>query len=1624
MPSSATSKKLFQAIIDNDAAAIRKIINQSNVARRPSKSSQSVGQIDLNERNYLGLSPLQLAVTLDRYEIVEILLSSSKVNVNLVDIENGWTALHRALYYGRLRIALLLMSSRKNDLDVRIKDKEKNSAYELLNSTIDGTSPHSQVMKRAKGNRRAGHEVYTWGSNSNFVLGHANSDDRAFAERVCLEDEEMIYSPDRLLYSRPIIKQFSMSKLHSAIITDRGLYTFGFGNGGRLGHTSSTKTQLTPQRVDSITGTILSVALGRDHTVVVTAEGVWVWGSNQFGQCGFPLSNLEQQSISSLSSKYSVHQGRNIHSGSTNNSTNNSLPLSPRKLTHGAFKKDLGIIGAAASKVHSVVFSEHAVYSFGLNQGQLGHTKTNNSMAFEIVQPRRVAMVPDGQKIKQIVANDLATAILFEGHDVFLLHDWGYHRLQFPIKKPFPVHHPKSANLAKSYAKVERIVTGGGGGDRPFYIGALCEAGEVFIFQVPKQGKQDHSISPSPIISPPVIRREKLVATQIWSKKWKWLMATDIAIGMDGSFLLSTAAGNVFQGQPPPEPSTKSSKPIKFTRVSYLQRIVSVAANNSGAFGAIKRDLSLKKVNVSKGRLGMDIGTALTLARSKESSSKGIHSIADGQEDEAAKAGHDEVEAESESQLTETEEPDTEFDHSELELSSFLDDGVIEGLNTAVSDIDSPLASSSSSTFSSFEVHAADHLRDIPVLTKTSKYNVHKCVLAARSSIFRDIFTSEACVTIDLDDLKKQFVKKNQYTFSTFPPSSRFTHRSSTFESSIPVELHFEDFSSTSMEAILKYMYHGIEYILPFLSRSKVDNENVWSELRSLSVYLNLTDITGVIDNPYTSVSNAALSRLSNDMLNLLLSPSDYQSPKKGAQIKRKEARVPDSAPFLSDVSILCQDDETVEAHQVILMLRCPFFGASLADRWREGKSDYDKRENYALVDLKHINVDVMKVIVKWIYGDESIEVFNGFEHATMNEYMEFVIDVLSAANELLLERLKEICQAVLRSFVNIRNVTYLLSVATFHEAAQLKSSCIDYINVNIETALEQKILFELDETLLEEIELDLKSKQQIKFPVTRSRMETELVRTLSHDTALNVLEYEVIKPPTTSSSLTSIPGSTSGSLSSSFNGPTKNNDSGSFSGSGSGLGISLSSTPVSKFLSVHTGSPLTRSSSHSEESDGDADKERDKRRSPHDDDLMFEMENDGHEHTNGNGNGHDLGDDWYKYSSGSRKSKAKKKGQAILSFGVASAPSPSSTRQHNHHNGASAASTSASTSASSSLTPSASSSYTEKAVWGTPSAESIGRKQSLRDIFAQETGKKDPISPSPRSRTSHMVFEKSSPSMPRSFPAAPSTLPFGTPNVPTVRTSQSNSSSLSSSASHPTAAAIVASSPTLASQLPFKVHSTTKLSQKERRRQQQQQSQNLPPSQPSASSMASPASSFEDRKIPPKPVWGASNDRSSTSSLNKSQSLREIQLEEQTNRANENKTHFRAALLKNSESHSTVHSPFSSPHSNSSSIWASQNPSPSSFNTKPSAHSPAMIGVQKKSSQSKTQNVSHSEFNSTSFTRIQHQQILETKSANSLLKKSLKRIQVEEQAVNDIIKFYKNSKLNASGEWFTVSRS
>lgn len=145
-------------------------------------------------------------------------------------VAHGRSALHRALYNGRIACARYIIANRGRET-IKAKDRESNSPFDVLNSTLNGTNP--PPLYHSKG----GSDLFTFGSNKNNTLGFGDSDDRSHPERVQItrprkNDESPLstFRPSR-------IRDVQMAKMHTAILTTDpkdNLYVCGFnGNCGR-----------------------------------------------------------------------------------------------------------------------------------------------------------------------------------------------------------------------------------------------------------------------------------------------------------------------------------------------------------------------------------------------------------------------------------------------------------------------------------------------------------------------------------------------------------------------------------------------------------------------------------------------------------------------------------------------------------------------------------------------------------------------------------------------------------------------------------------------------------------------------------------------------------------------------------------------------------------------------------------------------------------------------------------------------------------------------------------------------------------------------------------------------------------------------------------------------------------------------------------------------------------------------------------------------------------------------------------------------------------------------------------------------------------------------------------------
>lgn len=164
--------------------------------------------LDVNARDALGRTVLHLACASTHPSAptyVRLLLAHPHIQPNAQDAESHWTPLHRAMYHGNLASALLLLQ--RGDVDVSIKDWEGYTAYDVWNSSIDGTKP-ARIPRRDMIDEdwdEIEAEMYVWGSNRNAGLGVGDGDDRAFPEVVQF---------DKVRVGRTVDERFRPTKVH------------------------------------------------------------------------------------------------------------------------------------------------------------------------------------------------------------------------------------------------------------------------------------------------------------------------------------------------------------------------------------------------------------------------------------------------------------------------------------------------------------------------------------------------------------------------------------------------------------------------------------------------------------------------------------------------------------------------------------------------------------------------------------------------------------------------------------------------------------------------------------------------------------------------------------------------------------------------------------------------------------------------------------------------------------------------------------------------------------------------------------------------------------------------------------------------------------------------------------------------------------------------------------------------------------------------------------------------------------------------------------------------------------------------------------------------------------------
>ncbi|KAJ5173126.1 hypothetical protein N7492_005719 [Penicillium capsulatum] len=1017
------------------------------------RGSTTLSRTDVNARDHYGRTLLHHIASSPKptaSKFAQALLEIPFLDIYAQDWESGWTALHRALYAGNASIALALMARDVRDATdfktpghsnypsgslIKIKDREAYSPFDVYGATITsrnikqmsngvfgtgldaaGSDAASDMESSVDDDREredyAADEIFTLGSNKNLNLGLGDQDDRQFPERITLKRPDHLLErfhreylermeqlgladtiqqshskelPTLIKYKPLKFQNVVMAKLHTAIITndpEANLFMCGFGPGGRLG-TGDESTQFSFACIETggLSGKkVTSVALGQDHSMAITDLGeIFSWGSNKFGQLGYSLPR-------------------------TNNRNDVPIQTTPRQIFN-PFKRER-IIGAAASSIHSVVFSlgdsgnASCLYTFGKNEGQLGLVDSDARSLKVQTTPRRVGASLFKSQIQMVSAIDRATAVLLQNNEVWVFSQYGYSKLSFPLEGTSQFI--KDSFMATRYdAVVNRIVKLACGGNT---ICALSSSGDVFTVQVNQS--ENLSVSTS-TTNPAKIRNSLATPARAWSVKRSHMAARDVDVGQDGSIIICTTSGSAWRKERRTKNKAGAAKEFKFARIPGLSRAVAVRSNAFGAYAVAQLDCDVTKeqIHVESSTLWDDIMPLSPFMT----------------------PGPDDVDDAVSSDLM---DGSTFFSSATLIKRAILRSADME------------------SEFLSFRskgmVWITSSLSDLRI-------PAHQFILAGRSPVLRKALQEfrESYYASIPDVLDIEYDKDGQ------------------------VQIRLEGIDFLTVMNLVFFLYTDGILDVWHKIRSSSDNSSRYRQVR--------TEVMRVA----TVLGLPALERAAR----LMVEPQ--------RSLKFDMAHAIHHSSFFDDADVVVQlNGDTVKVHSQVICQRCPFFDALFngrsGGRWLQMRLS-DPAEMIP-IDLKHIERSTFDFVLRYMYADAEDDLFDQVRTKSLDDLIDVLLDVMYVADELMIDRLSQICQKMLGRFVNPRNISYLLNSVGPVYIDAFKKAALEYICLDLEGLLANRYLDDLDKVLLHDLDAVCHDNQLSCFPISRGRNSEEYI--------------------------------------------------------------------------------------------------------------------------------------------------------------------------------------------------------------------------------------------------------------------------------------------------------------------------------------------------------------------------------------------------------------------------------------------------------------------------------------------------------------------------------------------------
>ncbi|XP_027638477.2 inhibitor of Bruton tyrosine kinase isoform X2 [Falco biarmicus] len=875
-------------------------------------------------KDAFGRNVIHLASSCGKKGVLDWLAETKGVDLLAKDKESGWTALHRSIFYGYIDCVLSLL---KHGVSLYVQDKEGLSALDLVMKD----RPIHVVFKKTDPT-----EVYTWGNNINFTLGHGGQQGKHHPELVDLFPRNGVY-----------IKQVVLCKFHSVFLSHKGqVYTCGHGQGGRLGH-GDEQTCLVPRLVEGLAGHQCSqIAAAKDHTVVLTEDGyVYTFGLNTFHQLGIlpppPNCSVPRQV-----------QAKNL--------------------------KGRMVVGVAAGRFHTVLWTKEAVYTMGLNGGQLGFLLDPNGEK-RVTTPCQVSALHHKDiSVSLVSASDGATVCVTERGDIYLLADYQCKKMaskQLNLKKILV-----NGGYLEYKVDTEHLKENGG---QKICILALDEAGRVFCWK-----SSNNSM-----------------------KQCRWVYGrqvfmSDVALN-ENEIMFVTQDGEAFTGKWLEEGRKISEKKELVSSLQNSSCDVSCEHDTNSVYERIR----LQKLTF--------VHRAVSIATDPNGCNFAV------------------LQSDPKTSL---------YEIPSVSVSSFGEDfGKL---------LD--------------ETDEMDSIHDATFQIGTRTYPVHKYILAVRSDFFKKLFVAsdnqldtpdvyrkdEDAVGCDLYVIEKvhpdlfayllQFIYTDTCDLLTHGYKPKILHegKSEEYEDTLISNLSKMSFDENinGKSAFEIYRNNQVQ-VLNEKQKSKSKKGKVVGEeanlikmLQSAAKKFGLSNLSGRLDGV----------RLENGKINVV-------NKKNGNKPKLNQKK----CSYLCDVTLKSLDGKEFPCHKCVLCARLDYFHSMLSSSWIEASC-------CSALEMP-IHSDILQIIVDYLYTDEALAIKD-------SQNVEFVCNVLVVADQLLMSRLKEICEVAIAEKLTLKNAAELLEFSAMYNAEQLKLSCLQFIGLNMAALLEARTLDVLSDEVVKDL--------------------------------------------------------------------------------------------------------------------------------------------------------------------------------------------------------------------------------------------------------------------------------------------------------------------------------------------------------------------------------------------------------------------------------------------------------------------------------------------------------------------------------------------------------------------------